>query len=237
MTVDRQAELAANLEAVRQEIARACSDAGRDPAEVTLIAVTKTFPAEDVARLAALGVTDIGENRDQEAKAKVEACRDLPVRWHFVGQLQTNKAKSVAGYAEVVHSVDRPSLVQALSRAATARGRTLRCLLQVDLDPRGAGTAPGRGGADPADVLGLAARVAGAPGLELGGVMAVAPLGEDAESAFRRLAEVAARVRDAYPEAGWISAGMSADLAPAIAFGATHVRIGRRLLGARPSRR
>lgn len=232
MTADRRSELAANLTAVREQISHACAAAGRDPAEVTLIAVTKLFPASDVALLAGLGVDDIGENRDQEAATKAAECDDLDIRWHFVGQLQTNKARSVAGYASVVHSVDRPQLVDALSRAATRLGRTVRCLIQVSFDQE-----PGRGGAVPEALPGLADRVAEAAGVTLGGVMTVAPLGADPDPAFARLADLAADLRERHPGATWISAGMSADLTAAIRYGATHLRIGRRLLGERPSRR
>jgi hypothetical protein len=227
---ERRAELAANLAAVRARIARACERAGRHPDEVTLVAVTKTFPVSDIRLLAELGVREIGENRDQEAREKAAACADLGLTWHFVGQLQTNKARSVARYASVVHSVDRVRLVHALERAvASVRSDPLRCLVQVRLDDE-----PGRGGADPSAAVELADAIAAAPGLLCAGVMAVAPLGVDPESAFARLAEVAQAVRSRHPEATWISAGMSGDLEAAIGHGATHVRIGRGLLGARP---
>lgn len=229
----RTAELAANLAAVRQRIAAAASAAGRDPAEVTLVAVTKTWPAYDVRRLASLGVTDVAENRDQEGAPKHRACDDLPLRWHFVGQLQRNKARSVASYADVVESVDRLPLVTALSRAAVELGRALDALVQVNLDPA-APAGSGRGGALPADVTGLAAAVAAAPGLRLAGLMAVAPLGEDPAAAFARLAALAADLRRDHPAAAVLSAGMSGDLEQAVAAGATHVRVGSALLGHRP---
>lgn len=224
----REDDLAANLHAVRERIAKACAVAGRSPGEVTLIAVTKTFPASDVRLLARLGVTDIAENRDQDAAPKAAECADLPLTWHFVGQLQTNKVRSVLGYAGVVHSVDRERLVRALSREAERSGRTPRCLIQVSLDE-----AEGRGGIRPAAVPALAEAIASAPGLRLAGVMAVAPLGADPAPAFARLAGVAASVRAAHPEATMISAGMSGDLEQAIACGATHVRVGTALLGGR----
>ncbi|RAY16522.1 YggS family pyridoxal phosphate-dependent enzyme [Actinomadura craniellae] len=224
----RADEVAAGLAEVRARIAAACAAAGRDPAEVTLVAVTKTFPASDVRLLAGLGVTDVAENRDQEAGPKVAQCAGLGLTWHFVGQLQTNKARSVVSYADVVHSVDRSRLVAALSSAAARSGRRPRCLVQVALDEDEA-----RGGIRPADVLRLADEIAGAEGLDLGGVMAVAPLGSDPRAAFTALAEIAARVRRDHPAAGVISAGMSGDLAEAIACGATHVRVGTALLGGR----
>src|SRR5690242_3926219 len=177
----RRLELQHNLQALGARIGAACEAAGRTPDEVTLIAVTKTFPASDVALLHELGVLDIGENRDQEAAPKAAATAGLrpPLRWHFVGQLQANKVKSVVTYAEVIHSVDRPRLVGVLGRRARAAGRRLTCLVQVDLDEEAAsaGDAP-RGGAAPADVAGLAGLIDAEDGLMLGGVMAVAPLGE-----------------------------------------------------------
>ncbi|MDL4771003.1 MULTISPECIES: YggS family pyridoxal phosphate-dependent enzyme [Thermomonosporaceae] len=233
----RRDELAANLADVRERVAAACAAAGRDPAGVTLVAVTKTFPASDVRLLAGLGLTDVAENRDQEARPKAAETADLPLTWHFVGRLQTNKARAVTGYAAVVQSVDRPRLVTALSSAAERAGRTVRCLVQVSLDdpdgPDGPGAVGGRGGAAPADALGLADAIAAAEGLELGGVMAVAPLDADPLPAFERLAQVAESVRAAHPGAGVLSAGMSGDLEQAIACGATHLRIGTALLGGR----
>ncbi|GAA3976659.1 YggS family pyridoxal phosphate-dependent enzyme [Actinomadura viridis] len=230
----RRAEIAANLADVRKRIEAACAAAGRDAAEVTLVAVTKTFPASDVRLLAGLGLTQVAENRDQEAAPKAAATADLPLTWHFVGQLQSNKARSVAGYADVVQSVDRPKLVTALSSAAVRAGRTLRCLVQVSLEEPGENGEPeGRGGVSPSGAVALADAVAEAGGLVLGGVMAVAPLGADPAPAFARLAEVAAAVRAAHPEATDVSAGMSGDLEQAIACGATHVRVGTALLGGR----
>jgi PLP dependent protein len=230
-TGERRHEIAAHLAEVRERIALACADAGRSVAEITMIAITKTRPASDVQLLGELGVTDVGENRDQEAAAKAAECAHLGVTgltWHFVGQLQTNKAASVVRYADVVHSVDRGRLVRALGSRARKAGRTITCLVQVSLDGE-----PGRGGALPEQVPGLAGAVAAEDGLVLGGVMAVAPLGEAADKAFGRLAGIAADVRAAHPGATIISAGMSADLEQAIAAGATHLRVGTALLGAR----
>jgi pyridoxal phosphate enzyme (YggS family) len=221
-------QVADGLDAVRARIAGACADVGRDPEDVTLVVVTKTFPASDVRLLAALGVRDVGENRDQEAAAKAGACADLGLTWHFVGQVQTNKAAAVARYADVVHSVDRERLVAALDRGAHAVGRRVRCLVQVALDD-----APGRGGATPQLVLPLADRVAATESLDLAGVMAVAPLDADPGAAFARLADVASLVRADHPAATWISAGMSEDLEAAVRAGATHVRVGSAILGRR----
>ena len=222
---------------VQARIERARVAAGRTD-EVALVVVTKTFPASDVEILAALGVTDVAENRDQEAKAKRVAteARAPGLRWHMIGQLQRNKAASVARWADVVESVDRLELVAALGRAAASHERTLEVLLQVSLD---AVVVPGRGGADPLDVPELAAAVAAEPALSLRGVMGVAPYpGDDASAggpsaAFARLAAVSAMLRDTWPGADRISAGMSGDLEEAVAHGATQVRIGGAVLGQR----
>ncbi|NPC95377.1 YggS family pyridoxal phosphate-dependent enzyme [Nocardioides sp. zg-DK7169] len=225
----RREELAHGLEEVRARIARACADAGRAPDEVTLIVVTKFFPASDVRLLADLGVTDVGENRHQEAADKSRECADLGLRWHFIGGLQSNKAAAVAGYADAVHSVDRAKLVAPLDRGAA--GREVDVLLQVSLDPPGAS---GRAGADPGALGALAEEVAAAEHLRLRGLMAVAPLGEDPELAFERLAAIRSSFLDQHPDAAWLSAGMSNDLEQAVAAGATHVRVGSAVLGSRP---
>jgi len=231
VTVDRRAELAANLDDVRARIAEAAHASLREPASVTLVVVTKTWPASDVRILADLGVTDVAENRDQEARPKHDDCVDLPLRWHFVGQLQRNKARSVAAYCDVVQSLDRPELVVALDRAAEAHGRPLEVLVQVDLatPPQ-----PHRGGAVPVDVPALADAVASAGHLRLGGLMAVAPLDVSPGTAFERLAALSARLLEDHPGATVVSAGMSSDLEEAVAAGATHVRVGTSVLGGRP---
>jgi pyridoxal phosphate enzyme (YggS family) len=228
----RSAELARGLAVVHGRIAAACHAAGRSPREVTLIAITKTFPASDVRLLAALGVRDVGENRDKEAAPKAAQCGDLRPRltWHFVGQLQTNKCAGVVSYADVVHSVDRLRLVRALGTQAHRAGRVVRCLVQVSLD----GDAT-RGGAPAEQVPGIADAIAGEQGLVLGGVMAVAPLATPPSAAFGKLAGIAAAVRAEHPEAVVISAGMSGDLEEAIGAGATHIRVGTALLGGRPA--
>lgn len=240
MSADRAAELAANLSDVRARIDAACADAGRDPSEVTLIVVTKTWPSDDVRRLAELGVRDVGENRDQEASPKAQATADCGLRWHFIGQLQTNKAASVARYVDVVHSVDRPSLVAALDKGAMKAGRSIGCLIEVNLDPAEPDTgATGRGGVAPASVAELADAIAAAEHLDLLGVMGVAPLAPDDQraasaEAFARLAEISADLRREHPAATVISAGMSEDLQEAVAAGATHLRVGSAVLGTRP---
>ncbi|MFJ4808324.1 YggS family pyridoxal phosphate-dependent enzyme [Streptomyces longwoodensis] len=234
---ERRDELAGNLAEVERRIAAACEAAGRKREEVTLIVVTKTYPASDVRILSELGVRHVAENRDQDAAPKAAACADLPLSWHFVGQLQTNKVRSVVGYAHTVQSVDRSRLVTALSKEAVRQERELGCLIQVALDAGVSGRGE-RGGVSPDGVEELAALVAGAPGLRLDGLMTVAPLtGEYAgrqQAAFERLMELSTSVRGAHPAATMVSAGMSADLEQAVAAGATHVRVGTAVLGVRP---
>ncbi|GGQ17507.1 YggS family pyridoxal phosphate-dependent enzyme [Streptomyces roseolilacinus] len=234
---DRRTELAENLARVEERIAAACAAAGRAREDVTLIVVTKTYPASDVRILAELGVRHVAENRDQDAAPKAAACADLDLTWHFVGQLQTNKVRSVAGYAQVVQSVDRLKLVSALSTAAVRAGRELDCLLQVALDAE-AGERGERGGVAPEGVEELAAAVDDAPGLRLRGLMTVAPLAGPyagrQRAAFERLMEFSSHLRVNRPAANMVSAGMSADLEDAVAAGATHVRIGTAVLGVRP---
>ncbi|RKS84302.1 hypothetical protein CLV35_0119 [Motilibacter peucedani] len=230
MSEDRAAELAASLAALEVRTAAACAAAGRAREEVTVVAVTKTYPASDVRVLAGLGVRDVAENREQEGDPKAAECSDLGLRWHFVGQLQRNKAASVARWAAAVHSVDRVRLVPALELGAERAGRELECFVQVQLDPS---AEPGRGGAAPDEVARVADEVAASPHLRLRGLMAVAPLGADPADAFARLQELAARVRVDHPAADAVSAGMSGDLEQAVAAGATHLRIGTALLGKR----
>lgn len=220
--------LAERLAIVDGQIADAARAAGRDPAELTRIVITKFHPASLVRELVALGVHDLGENRHQEAQAKAAETQDLDVRWHFVGQLQRNKARAVRRYAHAVHSIDRLRLVDAL---ADAEAPPIAGFLEIDLSGE-----PGRGGADPADAEQLAERVLATPGLALVGVMGVAPLGGEPRPAFARLREVSERIRTLAPEAKFISAGMSGDYAEAILEGATHLRIGTAITGKRPER-
>ncbi|KAD3633265.1 YggS family pyridoxal phosphate-dependent enzyme [Arthrobacter yangruifuii] len=240
----RADELRDRLQRVRERIAAAGRPA--DAAEPHLIVVTKYFPASDVEILAGLGVRDVGENKDQEAAAKAAELSPLSLSWHFIGQLQSNKAKSVVRYATSVHSVDRLSLVTALGKAMAAEQRRLdgegraprpdlNCFLQVDLRTAPARDAdPGRGGAAPADLPRLAEAVARTPGLALSGLMAVAPLGGDAGEAFAHLRKLSEQLQADHPSARNISAGMSSDLEAAAAHGATHLRIGSDVLGPRP---
>jgi pyridoxal phosphate enzyme (YggS family) len=237
--------LTASFHRVHERIAAACRAAGRDPGSVRLVAVTKTYPASDVRMLYQLGQREFGENRDQDAAAKARDLAEGPpvpgLRWHFIGQLQSNKARSVAGYADVVESVDRLRLVGPLDQAAQRADRVLECLIQVNLDPDlgpdlgpdGDAGAGGRGGAHPGSVGRIADAVAGCAALRLTGLMAVAPLGADPGPAFERLARAAEKLRGTHPEAVSLSAGMSGDLEAAVGAGATHVRIGSALLGSR----
>jgi pyridoxal phosphate enzyme (YggS family) len=245
VTPARHAELAANLAATWARVAAACAAAGRDASEITLIAVTKTRPADDVVALTELGQHDFGENRDQEAAPKAAAVAEAamgPVRWHFIGQLQSNKASHVVRYASVVHSVDRVRLVRALGTAARAARASveahaehpaherppLTCLVQVSLDGD-----PSRGGALISQLPEIAAAIEAEDGLALGGVMAVAPLGVAPEAAFAALPAISDTAREISPAATIISAGMSGDLEAAVRNGATHLRIGTALLGNR----
>lgn len=233
--MSREREISDGLAAVRGRIHAAATAARRDPGEITLVVVTKFFPASDVRLLAGLGVTDVGENRHQEAVAKAAELAEDPavdLRWHFIGGLQSNKAAAVAEYADVVESVDRSRLLPALARGAERRGGEMDVLLQVSLDPPGAA---GRAGCDPAALAELAEAAASTEHLRLRGLMAVAPLGEDAEAAFDRLAAIRDGFRATHPDADWLSAGMSGDLEAAIGRGATHVRVGSAVLGPRPA--
>ncbi|CQR64519.1 YggS family pyridoxal phosphate-dependent enzyme [Streptomyces leeuwenhoekii] len=234
---ERKDELAGNLAKVEERIAAACAAAGRPREDVTLIVVTKTYPAEDVRILAELGVRHVAENRDQDAAPKAAACADLPLTWHFVGQLQTNKVRSVVGYAHHVQSIDRAKLVTVLSKEAVRAGREVGCLIQVALDAGESGRGE-RGGVAPGGIEELADLVARSPGLRLDGLMTVAPLtGEYAgrqQAAFERLMDLSTGLRRAHPAATMVSAGMSADLEQAVAAGATHVRVGTAVLGVRP---
>ena len=228
--MDRRLELQTNLQEVECEISDACISANRNRSDVTLIAVTKTWPASDVDLLAELGITDVGENRDQEAKPKHEEVLAKNLTWHAIGQLQTNKAKSVAAWADVVHSVDRTDLVTALTKAVTGRERPLSVLIQANLDPN---PTENRGGALPNELLNLAELISQSNGLHLQGIMGVAPLAGNDDLAFSKLQEFASEIQNSFPEANWISAGMSGDFATALKYGATHLRIGSSILGNR----
>jgi pyridoxal phosphate enzyme (YggS family) len=224
----RRAELTQSLARVEERITAACGAAGRPRDEVRWVAVSKTWPASDIAILHELGVRLFGENKDQEAAAKATELARLELAWHFVGQLQTNKARSVASYAAVVHTVDRAKLARALSDAAERAGHTLDVLVQVSLDGD-----TRRAGVPAEDLAALAELTLTLPGLRLSGVMAVAPRAGDAGAAFETLAGLAAAVRTVAPDAREISAGMSGDLEEAVRAGATLLRVGTALFGHR----
>jgi PLP dependent protein len=221
--------LAERLEALRSSIADAAAEAGRNAAEIRLIAVTKFQPAAVVRELFELGVRDFGESRHQEARAKAAELAHLDLTWHFVGQLQTKKARQVRAYADVIHSVDRVALVDALSDATNAAD-VRDCFVQLNLTDD-----PGRGGVATEDLEPLVERVVAAPGIRLLGVMAVAPLGADPRRSFAAVRAASQRVAAIDPEAVWISAGMSGDYREAILEGATHLRIGTAITGNRPA--
>lgn len=239
----RRGELGAGLAAVRERIARAGEAAGRRPEDLTLVVVTKTHPAADVLHLAALGVRDVAESREQELRAKrdeidpVADDQERPaLRWHFVGRLQRNKARRVAAACDLVHSLDRPALVEPLARGAADDGRTLDVLVQVSLD--GDTTRGGVPVVDgPGALLDLAAAVAAGGHLRLRGVMAVAPMDVDPRRAFAALPGLHSALRAEHLGADVVSAGMSGDLEAAIEAGATHLRVGSAILGARQSLR
>lgn len=248
----RSADIALSLEALQERISKAVLRSGRHPNEVTLIAVTKFFPLADLQILRRLGQQDFGESRDQEASVKIPELRawarqeaqnlpnsNEPTRVHFVGQVQTKKARSVARYADVVHSLDRSKLVSALDTGVAhalesgQRTRPLEALIQVNLDPQ---APPDRGGVPPDQIMPLAKEVADSANLRLTGLMAVAPRGAqgaDARAAFDRLSALSAELTQVYPQARLISAGMSSDLEEAIQAGATHLRVGGAILGSR----
>lgn len=242
MSADRDQELATALTEVRARLARAAEAAGRSVDEIELLPVTKFFPAEDVAALHRLGCRAFGESRDQEASRKVAEVDALTggaeIRWHMIGRIQRNKARSVAQWAQVAHSVDSPKLVAALGRAAAdaleqgVRSAPLEVYLQVSLDGDEA-----RGGVDvdaATRIDDLCDGMGQTPGLRFVGLMAIPPIGADPDAAFARLHQEHRRVQRRYPQRLELSAGMSADLEAAVRHGSTCVRVGTALLGPRP---
>jgi pyridoxal phosphate enzyme (YggS family) len=214
------------LASVTSRIEDAVREAGRHPGELTTIVVTKFHPASLVRELHDLGIRDFGENRHQEAQHKSAELAGLDLRWHFVGQLQSKKARQAAEYASVIHSLDRESVVDSLAGGPAA----LQAFVQLNLTDD-----PGRGGVDPERLEPLVERILGSGNLELLGVMAVAPVGEEPRAAFARVRAASERVRAMAPAARFISAGMSGDFREAILEGATHLRIGSAITGNRPT--
>jgi pyridoxal phosphate enzyme (YggS family) len=224
--MSRKDQILSNLESVKEKISAAAQAAGRSPSEITLIAVTKTFPVSDLEILYELGVRNFGENRDQEAAPKVSA---LPadITWHFQGGIQSNKLKSISNWASVIHSVDKFKYAQMISQFSV--GKTKEIFIQVSLD-----TLPqSREGVDPADLMQLAEQIMSLPNLEVKGLMVVAPLDQPTEQAFVRLQQIQQKFIQLYPAASSLSSGMSGDYELAISLGATHVRIGSSILGNR----
>lgn len=222
--ISREDELSSNLNWVRQRVEQAAKRVGRVDEEITLIVVTKTYPVSDVEILRNLGVENFAENRDREGREKSAI---VPATWHFQGQIQSNKISSIASWANVVHSLDDPRHLRLLS-AATPESKVISIFIQVCLDPQ-----PGRGGILPQELPLLAELVLKEEALKLEGLMAVAPLGENPESAFARLSRIHSDFRQQFPSAPSLSAGMSGDFEIAIAHGATHVRVGSSILGSR----
>ena len=218
--------LAGRLEVVREQVASAARDAGRDPADVTTIVVTKFHPVAMIEELLTLSVRDFGENRHQEAQGKASALAGNDLTWHFVGQVQGKKARQVRAYAQVVHSVDRESLATALGSTESS----IDCFIQVNLTDD-----PARGGVAPSGLDSLVEHVLGTPGLRLLGLMAVAPLGAEPAAEFARVRSLSEGIRRLAPEARFLSMGMSQDYAEAIREGATHLRIGTAITGNRPT--
>jgi pyridoxal phosphate enzyme (YggS family) len=218
---NRKDEIAQNLQEVKERISSAAKSAGRDPVEIQLIVVTKTFPISDIEILRELGESNFGENRDQEAGPKAEA---INATWHFQGQIQSNKIKSICQWAEVIHSISSEKEILKFAQSPRAH----QVFLQVSLDGQ-----EGRGGASPADLTQLADLVNQSNNLELLGLMAVAPLGVEPIKAFADLAQINQGFASQYPNSKYLSAGMSGDFEAAIKHGATHVRVGSSILGSR----
>lgn len=226
-------ELGQRYQAIVESIARAAQSANRDTKQITLVVVTKNHPHQLVLDLLALGARDFGENRDQDAnpKAKQIATESSEIfNWHFVGQLQTNKVKSVLEYADFLHSLDRSSLLDELQKRTLERAIPLKVFVQVNMTED-----PGRGGVNPEDLMLFAERVLSSPGLELKGLMGVGGLEVAPELEFERLALLSSELQKLAPEATKLSMGMSGDFEAAIAYGATHLRIGTAITGNRPA--
>lgn len=226
-------ELGQRYQAIVEAIATAATSANRDPKEITLVVVSKNHPHQLVLDLLELGARDFGENRDQEASVKAKQIAhesEMDFNWHFIGQLQTNKVKSVLEYASYLHSLDRASLLDELLKRTVERSIPLKVFVQVnmteDLE---------RGGVNPVDLMAFAERVLASPGLELVGLMGVGGLDTAPEREFERLALLSNQLQQLAPSADRLSMGMSGDFEAAIAYGATHLRIGTAITGIRPT--
>jgi pyridoxal phosphate enzyme (YggS family) len=222
VAIDRRSEIAGNLEAVREQISKAAQSAGRSVKEIKLIVVTKTFPVSDVEILKELGVSNFGENRDSDAVPKAAA---IPGTWHFQGQIQSNKLKSICSWANVIHSLDEIRHFEVIEKNAA---HPLDIFCQVSLDG-----SEGRGGVSEKKLYELAKEIEKSQTHKLQGLMAVAPLGIDPTVAFSKLSAIHKAFMADFPRANKLSAGMSGDFKEAIAYGATHIRIGSQILGSR----
>jgi len=224
--MSRVDEISANLEKVNEQIKSAAASVNRLPEDITLVAVTKTFPVSDIEILYSLGIRDFGENRDQEASAKVGL---LPkdVRWHFQGQIQSNKLKSITSWASYIHSVDQLKYAQMISDYSAGNEKPIFMQVSLDKPPQS------RSGANPSELLELAGAISALPGIRLQGLMAVAPVNSPAEQAFAELEDIRSDFLSTFPDAKSLSIGMSGDYQIAIKYGATHIRIGSSILGIR----
>lgn len=228
--MDRLEELKNNLDTVTREVREAEQKAGREPGSVTILPVTKFHPAEDIALLAQLGITTVGENREQEAKQKKAELGDL-VDIAMIGQIQTKKANSVTRWASSVHSLDSIKLARALNRGMdnAERAEPLPCLIQLSFDDD-----VNRGGVAREDLPALIEEVAELENLLIDGFMVVPPIGEDPVPVFEASKSIAMQYEKELGRTMTLSAGMSADFVDAIACGSDIVRVGTKLLGARP---
>jgi pyridoxal phosphate enzyme (YggS family) len=222
---DRREFISNSLQDVRSRIAKAAESVCRDPSQVTLIAVTKTYPVEDVAILRELGQTHFGENRTEEGSEKSLV---VPGTWHYQGQVQSRKLREIAAWADVIHSLDQISHIEKLNRICEESQKKISVFIQISLDG-----APDRGGVVEENLAALAEAAEESSALELKGLMCVPPVEYEHALAFAKIAEVHHRFLSNFPTAKWLSAGMSSDFEVAIAHGATHIRVGSQILGSR----
>lgn len=224
--MSRVDQISANLEKVNEQIKLAAASANRLSEDITLVAVTKTFPVSDIEILYSLGIRDFGENRDQEASEKVGL---LPkdVRWHFQGQIQSNKLKSITSWASYIHSVDQLRYAQMISDYSAGNKKPIFMQVSLDKPPQS------RSGVNPSELIELAGAISALPGIRLQGLMAVAPVNSPAEQAFAELEDIRSDFLSTFPDAKSLSIGMSGDYQIAIKYGATHIRIGSSILGIR----
>jgi pyridoxal phosphate enzyme (YggS family) len=226
-------QLTERYRSVNERIAASCIAAGRSVSDVELVVVTKNHPAEVVAELYDLGHRHFGENRDQEAGPKGEALAAggrLDAKWHFVGQLQSNKVRTVLNYATCIHSIDRSSLVKELAKQLGNRELEIEGFIELNLTED-----PARGGVEPGNLPQLAHSVMEIGRIKLLGVMAVAGLGVDPRIDFEKTLLASQELQKIAPEANQLSMGMSEDFELAIEMGATHIRVGSAITGPRPN--